>query len=356
LSSQVYNLLMEKVELDEEEEEQCQSSSSQKGKAIEQVRKQSSGLTSGGESTVKRNGPPSPGIERSIEDAFDKMKQCVITRNDEQDTSSPRMGVYVERTIEPAASSVSLDSRYLRLAELGRQQATVNRPYGLDRTRGHDMRRLWRIATDSKIFAERVPMKDYKPFEVVILLDTSGSMLGPLTFLSSESRSLVASQAVYGAAHGLAEARCQVAVYAHTASKLGLDEVNIYTLKTFNEPTTLLGHRLEELHDKYEYAGDNRDGFAITYVARKFRTASRRRILIVVSDGYPNAAYYKGEVGIYHTEQAVAAVRRQGIEVLSISIAQDAAKANDRIYGKENNVFNTDPNVIESIVRRYITQ
>ena len=284
----------------------------------------------------------SRGLER-LEDADVKMIFA--------DEKSGETNLFIEKTMKSGANVVA-DKRYAQLAEVARQRAAVNRPYGLDRTQGHSIRKLSRILTDNKIFAEPVRMSSYKPMEVVILVDASGSMRQEGSS-SSKSRIDKACRAALGAATSLVEARCEVAVYAHTGDIHTRNEVVIYGLKNFNEPIHVLSNRMGWMMSK-EPLSENRDGYAISYIAKKFSRSPRRKLMIVISDGEPAATNYHGESANLHTKQEVQKVRRMGIDVLSISITASASKANNEIYGKKKNVYNQDPNIIQEIVRSLI--
>lgn len=262
--------------------------------------------------------------------------------------------VYMEKVME-LGSPIEMDVRYQKLAEVGRQRAVVNRPYGEQRNRGTNIRNLHRIATDSRIFAEPVAMNNYKPMQVIVLVDASGSMEHEV-YGSGVTRLQAASGAALGAAYGLSHAHCDVAVYAHTAELLGGSEVNIYRLKSFSEPLNLVAARFGHMIVN-ENTSQNRDGYAIRYIAKKFQDKRKRRLLIVISDGQPWASHgYMGEPAIQHTQEMVSKVRAEGIDILSISITEEAREANNRIYGSAWNTYNQDPNVIEDVVRTLITK
>lgn len=263
-------------------------------------------------------------------------------------------GLVVERTCD-VGKPMEMDKRYVKLAEMGRQRATVNRPYGEDKVRGTNIRRLHRIATDGKIFAERVPMSDYRPMQVVILIDASGSMNSGAGGSEAVTRIQAATKAALGACYGLMEGRCEVAIYAHTADCLFGLETLVYVVKEFNQGLEGLDERLQWLVRGARKAS-NRDGMAIKHVSTKFTRQDRRRVIIVISDGMPSAVGYSGDAGIGRTAKDVAEVRAKGIDVLSISIAPSAKEPNDKIYGVEANVYNNDPNVIEEIVERLMKQ
>jgi Mg-chelatase subunit ChlD len=249
-----------------------------------------------------------------------------------------------------AGTEMEVDRRYSALAEIGRQRATTNRPYGVDQRRGHSIRKLHRIATDGRIFAEPMKTQSYKPMEVIILVDCSGSM--------QWGRNIdKAGQAVIGAAAGLKNARCEVQITGHTAD---IDDVTLtlYTIKEWNDPISVASRRMMTLTrgGRTYRLQQNRDHLAVQEVAKDFRTsnAQRRRLLIVISDGEPCADNYYGPKAEDATKKAVDQVRAQGIDVTSISITEQAMTVNDRIYGKQHNVCNEDPNVIAEIVKQLI--
>lgn len=260
--------------------------------------------------------------------------------------------VIMEKPVSASPNSLAVDERYLKLSEVARQHAVVNRPYGMQKTKGNHIRNLYRISTDQKIFAEPVTMNSYKPMQVVILIDCSGSMR-QRDDRQPDARIVMASKAALGATIALMEAHCEVAVYAHTADLYARGDMMVYRLKSFSEPVTELSSRLFQLIDR-ELKGNNRDSCAVEYVGAKLQNANRRRLLIVYSDGFPISHNYGGQDAINHGKAVVANLKRKGIDVLSISITKEAASSNEEMYGKSNNVFNQDPNVIEDIVRRLI--
>jgi cobalamin biosynthesis protein CobT len=315
-------------------------------KRLEELEKKSEGL--GATHGAKKTSDKLPsGMPAAVNQQVKMLEGNKITLvpSDEKGMLRNPTSLFIEKPLGMDEGGMELDKRYSRLAEIGRQRATVNRPYGVDRERGHNIRKLYRIGTDQKIFAETLKMSNYKPMQVLILIDCSGSMSG--------QRVNQAMKAALGAAHGLVEARCEVAVYGHTADTMGGTEVIIYRGKTFTEPITLLGPRLKHLL-RNERLCQNRDGYAIGYVAKKMTNTQRKRLMIVISDGEPCAPGYSGTAGDDHTRRTVEETRRKGIQILSISISPEANRANNRIYGEDWNVFNEDPGVIDHIVRTMV--
>lgn len=255
---------------------------------------------------------------------------------------------FIERAVEAwHEQGYQADKRYAELAKIGRQRAVVNRPYGEQRSRGTHIRALHRIATDSKIFAQPLPMNDYKPMQVIILLDCSGSMRSGMYDR--------AARAAMGATLALTEARCDVGLYGHTADGYVRPSSYIYKFKGITESPVSLGEKLLNVEKRGEM-WENRDGSAILFVSEKFTNQRKRRLLVVISDGMPRARFsnYDGDVALDHTKEMVDKVRKKGIDVLSISVTVEAQRACNHIYGRENNIYNEDPNCITTVVNRIL--
>lgn len=332
LSLSLYNQVMCEVK-----EEECKGGHGKK--ALLEVEKTSKGLTAKG-ATLREKASV---LANPINNTISKLDEGEVDFADSEMAESYGF-TPTPLVVEYALSSgkeVEVDERYAALAEVARQRAVVNHPYGLDKKRGRDIRKLYRIATDGKIFAEQVSMNAYKPMQVAILVDCSGSMEG--------NRILDAIRAATGAALALAEAHCDVAVYGHTADQDGILSTTIYKAKGFREPLAGLESRMGAMlsSDLIE----NRDGYAIEYVGKKFTDKRKRRVLIVLSDGAPMAnGGYTGTGAFKHTKDAIQRVRQLGVDVLSISITPTANYTNSGMYGEQWNVYNEDPNVIGKIV------
>lgn len=333
-------------------EEECNNKDNKK--MLEELRELVEGLTAPHEGEVQRKGISTDdstlgrGVAKLIDDLAETEITLIPEEPEESELDFAPTTLFIERTPSLSAMGIEADERYQRLAEIARQNAVVNRPYGEDRSRGRTIRKVHRIATDGKIFAEPLPMRHAKPMQVMIVVDCSSSMGGENIHN--------ACKAALGAANGLVEGRCDVSVFGHTADTLGDTEVIIYRFKDFNEPISVLPHRLYEAVSMIGSVRlcQNRDSYAISYLSKKLRDRSKRRLMIVISDGCPSAIGYGGTPANQHTKDMVEQSRKEGVEIISISIEEHAADVNNFIYGKENNVFNTDPNVIEQIVRRLI--
>lgn len=334
----------EEEESEEKEEEEEEDALEKIEEELRKLSKQARGLTADLREKATLPTGPVPSIPvADIEQQLNVFEESSFSLAHDDKREGSNM-LYVE-AIPPLGERLESDEKYEKLAEVGRQKATINRPYGLDRNRGTHIRKLYRIATDQKIFAETVQMSGYRPMQVIILIDCSGSMRS-----GSPTNIYRAAQAALGAAKGLIEARCDVAVYGHTAFVTGLEEVTIYKGKEFSESLSVLPERLGGLVN-HSQLRENMDGYAIHYVGKKFTARDKRRLMIVISDGIPAAPDYCGLDANNHVRAMVNEVRSRGVEVLSISITEFASVINEYIYGREWNVRDDDPNVIEKIVR-----
>jgi hypothetical protein len=119
----------------------------------------------------------------------------------------------------------------------------------------------------------------------------------------------------------------------------------------------LFGRRNKELRTIGSYGagemGFNYDHQAIRTVAKRFRadTTHRNRWMLVVSDGQPNGKGYKGQPAIKATRDAVEQIRKRGIKVLNVAIADYQSEA---IFGKDHVVKFTDLGKLVENMRRLI--
>jgi len=241
------------------------------------------------------------------------------------------------------------DHRFLEFSQLMLARTQTNRPYGLQMNRGSNIRQLYRIATDNRIFAQPNEFEHIGEQEIIILVDISGSM-------RSDIKLEKAAKAAIGAAIGLQDSRHRIKVVGHTADwdVNGIrQDVVLIILKDWDEDANIvMKPRFEKIIDYDGVMYSNSDDFAIMAVSKMFSELRNQKSLIVISDGMPRGDISLGEEG---TRIVVNEIRSQGIVVVSISVDEDAYDSNNYIYGRENN-FNTDDagvvfNVINSIVR-----
>lgn len=316
-------------------------------------------------STEGKAGMPSASINATYNDLNSKLEKGesqILNIDNDDSTSVLYNEVPVVNGIKPPVN-LDVNQKYSQLGQLARQMTAVNRPYGQQRNRGHNVRNLYRIVTDQRIFADPMRVQHPRPLEVAILVDCSGSMRWGLKDTSigvsiQDSRIYRALSACVGAAESLANFHAMVSVWGHTADVYEEYTTTIFRFKTWNESLAVLKQRAEVMvanHGVGDFrVSGNRDGDAVGYVGKKFSPSGTRKMLIVISDGLPAAKDYGSEQGEQHTKRKVDALRSRGVHVQSISITPAAQEANNRIYGKEFNVNDHDPNVIHSIVQSLI--
>lgn len=114
-------------------------------------------------------------------------------------------------------------------------------------------------------------------------------------------------------------------VYGHTANDGISSPLTIQIYKYFNS-----------IEQKTEYKTifsakarrNNADGFAINKVADEMKiSTAKNKILVVVSDGKPNAINYEGRDAISHVKSIVSKLEREGITVIQLCMANiDSSK------------------------------
>lgn len=357
LALELYLEIFERVEDDGKPIDFCLSASIKGGKAEEifkKIAEYAAGPTDDGDS----NGVGYPSKESTeTNELIERMIRAQIRLSYEQPGASDSTKYFIELVPPVLSDTIEPDLRYDALAQVARQRASTNRPYGQDRNRGHHIRKLHRIATDQKIFAEPVLMTDFQPMQVMVVVDTSGSM-----FWGGRPNNKPVHQAYragIGAVRAFLNARCSVALFGHTADSDSFPGSTVlYRLKGFGEPDMQLGERAAALACRTHgyLPGNNRDGDALLYLSDHFTQQYRSRLMIVISDGQPNALNYTGDAALKHCAEAVRTIRSKRINVLSISITEEANAINNIIYGEENNTYNEDPNVIEQIIQKILVQ
>ncbi len=105
----------------------------------------------------------------------------------------------------------------------------------------------------------------------------------------------------------------------------------------------------------YGLGANNYDHQSILTAARLFEenTRNKNRLMLVVSDGYPQGTGYAGEPAIRATRDAVQTVRRQGIGVVNVAIENYRSEA---IYGDRHVVKFTNLDSLITDMRGLITR
>ena len=156
---------------------------------------------------------------------------------------------------------------------------------------------------------------------VCLLLDESGSMGQGLP--TRAEAALCATVLLVESMRGMPGVELEV--YSHTScSDLDRDCLVRYLYGRRNPSPVTIG--------SYSPKGANYDHQAIKTGARLFRenTNIRCRLMLVLSDGYPSGLNYEGEPAIRATRESVETVRRQGIQIINIAVADFHS---EEIYG-----------------------
>lgn len=249
---------------------------------------------------------------------------------------------------------ISVSDVFLRLESLSRALSSAPKNKGVRNNKGYRVSDPSRIVTDGRIFRDPTEKLSMLPFEVIILVDCSGSM-------EHRERIRRAFEAACGGAFGLEAGRHKVTILGHTGDiGVGLATTGnrefaetkntvIYVVKRHYESVRIAQARSEQIVKSYSKC-QNRDGEAILAASKYFCLPKHNRAMIVISDGEPCADDYFGPEAIEHTKQCVAKVRASDVTVLSISIDKSAVDSNNEIYGEASNTFSGDPAVIERIL------
>lgn len=193
--------------------------------------------------------------------------------------------------------------------------------------------RLSRINTDGKIFGHPRATTTKNDREVILLVDLSGSM-------TSDNLIEGVVSAAWGAFESMRQARVRCAVYGHTTEYYASrDQCLVYKIANWG----LQGTNTTTIEQRFTAAAavpnrNNMDGIAIEYVVGKFSKRACPKALIVLSDGSPNGDGYRGRSAMQHTQQAIAAARKRGIAVISLSLRNSVMRDNDELYGREFNI------------------
>ena len=137
-------------------------------------------------------------------------------------------------------------------------------------------------------------------------------------------------------------------------SGLGRQCVEFFQVKSFDSPHSLeIKRRISALSP----CRSTRMGAAIRHALNQLlQTASKTRLLIVLSDGLPNDLNYKDEYAINDTRMAIREARAVNIHVHGITVNIQQTEALDTLYGKGRHTLIQDvrelPDKLPVIYRR----
>lgn len=135
-------------------------------------------------------------------------------------------------------------------------------------------------------------------------------------------------------------------------SGTGRHSVDYFRIKDFQEPLgTAVQQRIAALHPQRS----TRMGAAIRHaVAQVAEMPSRVRLLIVVSDGFPNDLGYKAEYAIADTRRAVAEARARNVHVKAITVNIGSDPRLDDLYGRSHHYVIADVRELpDKLLRMY---
>lgn len=106
---------------------------------------------------------------------------------------------------------------------------------------------------------------------------------------------------------------------------------------------------------------NNTDGFAIWHTAKHLsstKAAYRRKVMIVVSDGQPNANGYGGDSALTHVNLCKTDARKRfGVETYAIGVDNAYSKrVGDKMYGPGNNIIIHDVKSSLGYISRFLNQ
>ncbi len=211
-----------------------------------------------------------------------------------------------------------------------------------------DNRSLYR--KDKKIFTKKIQPENIPDMEISVLIDQSGSMKGEridtcmkATYIFYSFCNLLQIPiSVFG--HHVNDSKVKMHSYTDGISLDGQDRIRIFDMKA---------------------GGCNRDGYALRFCLNRLKESNASiRLMMIISDGRPNATNYGLEEGKADIQEAVADARKEGIITIAAAIGDDTDEIryiyNDGISEKKSAIFLdiTDlerlPKVFPQIVKRYL--
>ena len=175
-----------------------------------------------------------------------------------------------------------------------------------------DKRMLHRIPTGrTDLFKASITDED-KPLDVCLLVDESGSM-GHYTMTKARQSAIALKEALAD------NPMLNLWVFGHTADEYerGITEMYEYWSPSMTDRPMAMG----SMRAKYE----NRDGNAIIASADRVKaestTPDAQKLMIVLSDGEPSAAGYRGDISYSHTAKCVKYAETRGWHVIQLGFA-----------------------------------
>lgn len=226
----------------------------------------------------------------------------------------------IERNIYSAASKYSRNIS----ANLGFLSSRLNKNNNCyELPEGEiDESELYKISYNNNIFFNEEKVKGYE-LDFGILIDESGSMFHNVS--EAKIAALTLALALKNQPH------INLYIYGHTAD---LDYYNnssatVEMYKYYNSKENFIN--INTIFN-VESRANNADGYAIEKICEIMSRKSRatNKVLIVISDGQPNARCYSGNEGIEHTHDIVKKYESKGFYIIQICI--DNMENSDKMF------------------------
>lgn len=199
--------------------------------------------------------------------------------------------------------------------------------YGIDRK--------MRKTPSDKLYTKRI--KEYRDVAVFLLVDLSKSTANMVPG-SKKTVLEVEQDAIVIFCEALKQCGDPFAIAGF--SSVGRHAVSFYFMKQISESLT---STVKNKIGNMQPLRSTRMGAAIRHVHYQFdKFPSKIRLVIVLSDGFPNDADYKKEYAIKDTRKAILEARSKGIYVHGITVNLSENARLDDLYGKGNHHVITD--------------
>jgi hypothetical protein len=187
-----------------------------------------------------------------------------------------------------------------------------------------DIKRMCRIVTnnDSRIFKKRNE-KTFGNIAFLLMVDSSGSMYYEEKYLKARKTAIILHEILRqtNIKHSIIgfSADCKSIFLPRPKSndKQKCFSVNHIVYKTFENNT--IAYNLSEI----QYYGNNRDGNTLRIAREYFKGITEKKVLIVISDGQPNAYGYGERDAIKDTIESQRELKKHGIKIINIGIGND---------------------------------
>ncbi len=260
--------------------------------------------------------------------------------------------VTVHESAAPAGPSdfyAEVRARRASLLRATRRAFERLRPAGLRRLRGwcegdaFDHGRLLDYAVDlrrgeapeERIFVKHLP--DRRDMAVLFLVDVSRSTAQPVPGAGA-SVLAVEREALVLLCEALGRLGDPFAIAAFSGA--GRHHVEYQVVKSFAEPLS------EEVRGRIGGLTPRRNtrlGAALRHAARRLdEQPARLRLLVLLSDGFPNDTGYRAERAIGDTRRALSELASRGIRFHAVTVNHPADARLDRLYGRARHHVITD--------------